>query len=410
MPAGQKYAMKIVTGHSKLEQSGAAVMEAAEKVEASLNCPPDLVICYYTDGYDADELRQTLASVWPDAALHGGSTCRGVVLPRGWTSRDERVLALFALSDPEGAYGAGSACLDSDAGYASATAVRMALEHAGRPGELPALIWLSTAPGEEEKVLEGLESAVGRNVPVLGGSTADNYLHGRWSQFSKDKACTNGVVVSVLFPTVELGYSYHNGYLPTTRTGTVTRGSGRILYSINGKPAAEVYNHWTGGLLKDTMLQGGNILDKTSLFPLGRLHAWLENVPLYILFHPERVNEDKSLSLFASIREGETVALMRGNKESLVRRAGRVAESALAGLDEPPAEIKGGLVMFCAGSMLAIHQDIHDVYRSLGRVFGDAPYLCGFTFGEQGRLIDGSNQHGNLMISVVVFSDQEAVF
>ncbi|EGR1019347.1 histidine kinase, partial [Vibrio cholerae] len=58
---------------------------------------------------------------------------------------------------------------------------------------------------------------------------------------------------------------------------------------------------------------------------------------------------------------------------------------------------------FCAGSMLRLGQDIHKVQQKIMEQLNGCAFICPFTFGEQGRFINGENAHGNLMISSVVF-------
>ncbi|MBK7285285.1 MAG: hypothetical protein IPI83_14040, partial [Sphingomonadales bacterium] len=55
-----------------------------------------------------------------------------------------------------------------------------ALTDSGRPEELPGIVWLNAAPGREEEVLKGIVDILGPNVPVLGGSAADNRVAGNW--------------------------------------------------------------------------------------------------------------------------------------------------------------------------------------------------------------------------------------
>jgi len=96
--------------------------------------------------------------------------------------------------------------------------------------------------------------------------------------------------------------------------------------------------------------------------------------------------------------------LMRGTSEALRTRAGRVAADALALARLRPNEAAGALVIFCAGCMLTIRDELDDVVASLREVLDGVPFLGCFTFGEQGCFVGGENCHGNLMISVTVFA------
>lgn len=402
--------MQIATGWSTRVATKEALEEAVSGIRGAMEEPPDFVVCQFTEQHAAQDVVRFLSQQWPHSALHGATTCRALLTPEGCVHEDNRVVGLWALRDPEGAFGTGGAELDNAPREAAAAATRTALDHAGRPGELPSLVWISTAPGNEEEVLAGIEDEVGDNVPILGGSTADNNVLGQWAQVTASKWMSNGVVVSVLFTSVEIGYAYHNGYVPQEVGGVATSSSGRVVHTIDGRPAATVYNEWTDGRLDAALAENIPVLEATAFWPLGRVRGWLNNIPLYVLAHPENVEADGGLRLFAAVQQGEPLVLMSGNRDSLVRRAGRVAESALESLETRPTTMAGALITFCGGSMLAIEDDVDQVARSIHAVLGPSPYLGGFTFGEQGRLVGGGNYHGNLMISVIIFSDQDAVF
>ena len=95
--------------------------------------------------------------------------------------------------------------------------------------------------------------------------------------------------------------------------------------------------------------------------------------------------------------------LMEGTEDNLVHRAPRVAENALEMARLDKQHISGALVIYCAGCMLTVQERMTEVADGLREALGGKPFLGTFTFGEQGCFIGGSNHHGNLMISVVVF-------
>lgn len=327
-------------------------------------------------------------------------------------------LALFGLFDPEGSYGVGAAIIDDEPGAAAQRAINAALEQANCPGEIPAMVWMMAAPGCEEALISGIAEVLGDDVPVAGGSSADNTVSGEWKQFANDKIYDNAVVVAALFPSTEVMFAFHSGYEPTDVKGIVTRAGGyeateqkgvatkvegRILLEIDGQPAAGVYNNWSKGLISDALAGGGNILAQTTLHPLGRIAGHIGNVPYYQLSHPDAVTENGALTLFSDIAVGDEVVLMQGTIESLVSRAGRVASSALETYSATPDDVAGALVIYCAGCMLTVKDRLNEVVESLRTALPNTPFLGAYTFGEQGCFLGGENRHGNLMISVLLF-------
>ena len=333
--------------------------------------------------------------------LHGATSCLGAMTMDGATDG----ATAFAVVDPQGAYGTALVEAKSDMRSASADAALRALIAADRLGEIPDLVWVSATPGAEEDVLAGIEDVVGEDVPIIGGSAADNSVAGDWFVFDAVQSATSGVVVSVLFPSVPISFAYQNGYSPTDNAGTVTKIDGRKLIEIDHKPAMDVYSEWTGGAVrnsKDTP-EGAAILSDSTMWPLGREIGEPGDIPFHLLAHPAVAHVDGSMDLFASVDEGERVILMHGTRKGLVERAGRVSDLRVRQRDDLSKQPLGALMIYCGGCMLSVREQLGEVVGGVNDALGGAPFLGAFTFGEQGNLIRGGNRHGNLMISCIVF-------
>ena len=397
--------MNVATSFSLESEPAAAVAAACARLQEALGGAPHWVLAQAAVGHDAEALRAALAQHLSGVAVHGGSSCLGVMTQAGMHSDGSVGLGLLGIRDAEGGFGTGAAASGGDARAAAREAVSRAIEAAGRPGETPALIWLSSAPGSEEAVLEGIADVVGRGVPVVGGSTADSTVEGLWFQLTAEAVFHDAVVVSALFPSTRMVSALQSGYAPTSKRGRVTRALGRTIFEIDGAPAAAQYSAWTGGSLEEVIAAGGgNILARTTLAPLGRQVGEAGGVPCYLLAHPDSVTASGALTLFADVAEGEEVVLMVGSTEGLVARAGRVARDVLADGDLGPEGAAGALVVFCAGCMLAVRERMPEVVAGLNAALSGAPFLGCFTFGEQGSFVGGESCHGNLMISVTALA------
>ncbi len=382
-----------------------AVEDAYEEVRKQLEGPADLYLMYSSIAYDSERLNAKLSALVGETPIHGGTSCKGVMSHQGVAVEEGRGLGLAGLRASDGAFGVGSASIDGEPKRAAGQALQDALGDSGRVGEVPRMIWLTGEPGHEERFIEGLEELVGSNVPIMGGSAADNEVAGQWHQFANGEVLSNSLVVTVLFSSTPIGFSFHSGYEPTDRRGTITRADGRVLQKIDGEPAAELYNEWTGGTLSGELQGGGSVLEETTLHPLGRKVGEVEGTPYYKLSHPEQVTEDGALTLFTEVEEGEELVCMTGTIDSLTSRAGRVAEAAQEMPFGADHELTGALVTYCGGCMLTVEDRLDEVAAGLDEELGGAPYLGMFTFGEQGCFLGTENQHANLMISVVTFYD-----
>ena len=367
---------------------------------------PDFLLVAYTVHHQPEDLRRALAEQFPETVVLGGSSCRGVATDEGLFGFGEAALGTLAIHDKDGDFGA--AVVEFSDGMtvqeSVAFAVKRAQETAGRPGEVPDLVWVQSSPGKEELVIAGLRRVLGRSVLIAGGSAADEAVAGDWSLFDRAVVRQTAVGIALLYTDSDVTHRFQSGYLPTKYSGTVTRASGRILAEIDGQPAAKVYDAWTDGTISAALSDPSKIiLADTSWHPLGKPTVRLSpgddlSVDYFCLVHPERVGQNGELHLYADIDVGTQITLMKSGPSELIERTADVVRSSVP--ENPPA---GALMVFCAGCMLALGDDIQLAAAESRSAFGEAPFMTIFTFGEQGSQVNGVQQHGNLMVSATVF-------
>lgn len=372
--------------------------------------PPSLVLFSVTVAYDVPKFYNLIKQKMGDIPFQGGTTCGGVLTQEGFISADGRAMASFAILDEDSDFGVSLVEKTADSRADGINSVQQAIDDAGRTGELPSAIWLIPSPGEEEEILEGIKEEIGGDIPLIGGSSADNTIEGNWYQFSHDNITQNGIAMVAIFRDDHLlTASFHSGYDVSKHKGVITsQSSERIIEQIDGKPAAEVYNEWTQGAIKNELENGGHILSASNLFPIGRLVGNISGVEYYRLSHPETVTESKGLSLFTNIEEGQEIICMQGTVENLTARAGNVVRACLERDNIKTEEIEGALIIFCAGCMMTVGDQIDEACKNIKSALGEGtPFWGMFTFGEQGSLAGGENCHGNLMIACCVFTNRE---
>ena len=396
--------MDIRTAQSRETEAAAAATDLAALLGIAERGAPDFLALHFAVGLDADRLRAAAATAIPTRAMHGGTSCLGV-MGQGGVDIGGAGIGAFAIWDKGGSYGTASADLGRDAEAAARGVAKKALARAGRPGEMPDMVWLTVAPGREEQVLAGIRAVVGPETLIVGGSSADNDVSGQWAQFGPDHVRRDGVVVSVLFPSRPLASVYQSGYAPTGASGLVTAVEGRRLMSIDGRPAASVLNEWSGGAVPMAGDAPLSILADATLWPLGRVTRHVAGVPFHLLAHPATAHPDGSVDLFADLQLGDRLWQMKGTADSLVARAGRVAALARETVGGP---VSGALVVYCGGCMLAVRDRMDEVAGGIVAALGDVPWLGVFTFGEQGVPAGDGALHGNLMISCSVLAGDDA--
>lgn len=330
------------------------------------------------------------------------SSCQGAMSHLG-NDMGASFVHVMSVANTQGAIGIASCDIgEGDVTEKAESTIVSAMQRANRLGQMPNLVWIVQAPGQEEKVLKGVQAILGNSVPIFGGSSADDAIEGKWVQFDGEQLYSIGLVIAALYTEKPISCYFSSGYTFTQQKAEVTAVDGRVLYTLDNKPAGEVYNQWLQ-MCGEAPLQPGSILSDSTYFPFGR-DMGSKSEPIPLLSHPSKLNEDNSLELFATVQKGEILTLMHGERHNLISRAAEVTEVVLRTHElNYESQAKGLLLVFCGGCMLAVKDQLDQIHQSILSKAQGLPFLVAFTFGEQGCFPDGKSRHGNLMISATVF-------
>ncbi len=390
-----------------------AVEEAVSSVKTELGEEsPDFAVLFSTAGYDSDKVLSEVRRLLPDVQIYGGTSCLAVQTKDGFHTGEKGSLALLAVATENISFGVGGASIDdfSSAREAGTAAIQAAIDAAGEKG-VPKLVLITGSVGHEEELLAGIEEVIGSEVPVLGGSAGDNDITGEWQQFANGNVYSNGISLTAIYTDLCIGWAFEAGYRRSENRGTITGAEGRIIYEIDNRPAAVVYNDWTGGtVVAEELETGGSVLSKTTFYPLAKVIK-KEEKEHTLSIHPLSINAtDHSLEVFANVEEGDEVMLMHGDWELILNRALTTPTKALESEALSKEDVSFGIYTFCAGTMLAVPEEERPKMPVLVKTaIGDAPFIGTFTFGEQGHIPSIGNVHGNLVNSmiVIVFTEKE---
>lgn len=162
--------MRTASSWATDSDTPAAVTAAYEALVSRLGGAPSDLVVHASVQHAASDVAAALRASAPGVPVHGGTSCLGVMTEEGFHSEGGTGLGMFGVLDPGGAYGVAAAEDDGDPGAAAASAAGAAIEAAGRAGEAPSMLWITGAPGHEERILTALASVVGPNVPVAGAA------------------------------------------------------------------------------------------------------------------------------------------------------------------------------------------------------------------------------------------------
>jgi hypothetical protein len=415
--------IKCGNGYSTIKNTSDALIDALQTCINQLNGGKiSFVFLNFRPSDDRNVVAMVMEKILPGVPFVGGTTCLGSLSSTGFQSDS---IGMFAVSDEKDSMYVTSQVemTDEISGYDAAvrcaellkTRTKEEMKSTPTAPKTPGVIWMISAPGCEEEQMKGIKKVYGDDVRIIGGSSADNTVEGMWFQVSSSdvRATGNGIVLAALHSSVEIGNAFFSGYSATSFNGRITEGSGRLIKKIDGQNAADVYDKWVGGALKEGLTKDKrlNVLGKTTLYPIG-IQAGESGVvevgdPYYKILHPSHINDDGSIELFANIEEGQVIHCMAGTPKNLQTRIAHTVKHIMDDYDLQRSQIVGAMTIFCGGCTLAIgEKNMNIPADKLSNVLGGVPLMGCHTFGEQGQFPDGTSQHGNLMFSVMVFSNR----
>jgi hypothetical protein len=210
---------------------------------------------------------------------------------------------------------------------------------------------------------------------------------------------SQGISLCIIWSSIMVQSLFYCGYKPASIDmadgkkviGTIPKAENRKIIGPEGQSSALLYNKWTGNLLEDYIMKSGNILAASTLFPLGRFVGYnIDENPCYQILHPASITDKQEITLFADVNEGDRIELMRGTEENLVNEISAVCRRNMLNAGITPADVKGVLIVYCAGCLMASKSHIDRVIKRMNNVLGNVPFIGTFNFGEQVDIQRGS--------------------
>jgi hypothetical protein len=227
----------------------------------------------------------------------------------------------------------------------------------------------------------GLNSAIGPGPLIVGGMASDAREYSE-ALVGADCAPRSGLTAAIGFygDAIQFAHGIANGWDAFGPRRHITRSAGNVLYSLDDKPAIELYQRYLG----DEISAGASASWGGVIFPLTISPP--EHPERTIARAPLAVGEGLASMTFAGhMPEGWTARLMRGNVDRLITAASDAAR--LACLEQPQA-VAGdslALIVSCAGRNQVMGQRTEEELEVVGVELGSHIKRIGFySYGEIG--------------------------
>jgi hypothetical protein len=242
-----------------------------------------------------------------------------------------------------------------------------------------------------EHIVNGVISAMGRQVPLFGGLAGDDLKFIDTFGFDGSRVISNGVV-ALIFDCNVIGLRgvAFSGWKGIGTSKTVTRADGNIVYEIDHEPALDIYKKYTN--LNDDAIDAPTVVIE---YPLVVNRTDGSSVLRAVIV----INPDKSLVYAGSVPEGAKVRFGMAPGIEIVDQA-----------IEQMSEFKGqipkldAMVLFsCKARQYALGPLVEDEISGIRKLW-DVPMVGFFTYGEIGPVLHGGcDFHNDTLVPVLIY-------
>jgi hypothetical protein len=270
----------------------------------------------------------------------------------------------------------------------------------------PAFILFTTLLTSDGRLLDGegmvkfIENLAGPDISMFGGMAGDDLsFSGTWV-FTQDKSTDYGMAALVLNEEkIELNGIAFSGWKPMGVSRIVTKSEGNLIYSIDNRPALEMYLHFLGEEISSSD-------DQIAFFDRIGVHY-----PFQIereTREPKMCNpigydkEKQALICESDVPQGSSLRFSTPPDfdiiETVVNKANKLKT-------ERNAEADALLIFSCAGRLSALGPMAHEENEGLQNVW-NIPMAGFYTYGEYGKGLNGKHEFHSTTCSWVALKER----
>lgn len=296
--------MKISIGHSEDIDTKDAIKEILAHCEKELNGSiPQAGILYSSIEHDFQILLDEIMATYPDIELIGGSTDGELSSKLGF-AEDSITLMLFHSDE-----------IDIKAGFVDDVSENMEEKIEKAINETKSklkkhlkfcIINAVSFPFSAVVILKHFQKYLGKDFPIFGGTTADQWKMKKTFQFFKNQVRSNAITFLIFSGPIFFGSGIGCGWTPIGNPGKITKVENNIVYEIDNKPALDFFYHYLGKSFNNLVA-----------YPLAVFET--ENSEEFYLRAPTVENREVGSLIFAGdIPKNSTIQITHTTRERIL--------------------------------------------------------------------------------------------
>jgi hypothetical protein len=344
--------------------------------EALVHDDPRLLVVFSSPSHDLSALLREIGGRAGDVPLIGCTTA-GEIATAG--PRDASVVVTALGGDGFAVETAVATEASRDLRAAGALVARCLPAREDVPHKVLLLLSDGLA-GDQQEIVRGAYGVLGAGVPLVGGCAGDDLKMTRTFQLHGDRVLTDSVVAAGIASDAPLGIGVRHGWRRVGEPMLVTASAGNRVYTLDDRPALDVYLEHLG-------LDEPDDDDQEALARLALTHPLGLGRPSgeeQVRFIGGGDFAERSLACIAEVPQGALVWIMEGDARSVLEATNAAGGDALAALDgRPPL----GMIAFDCIARRGVLGDegIRTEIDQLAMIASGAPVAGFYTYGEIAR-------------------------
>ncbi|MGB1241430.1 MAG: FIST signal transduction protein [Chitinophagales bacterium] len=282
-------------------------------------------------------------------------------------------------------------------GYAgSFEAGRTLATYSKKEFSTPAYISMLSLNINGESLVDGIYDVLKEDFSIFGGMAGDDATMVTTYTFTNGKSANNGLI-TVIIDTDKVAVKglAISGWEPLGGSNLITKAEGNVIYTINEKPALDMFKAFFGEY-HSVNDDDGTVAIATAQYPIQ-----IKRKDGYVLRAPLNANEeDGSLIMAGPIKEGEEFRFS-------IAPGFEIIEETIDGF-KTFKDINGdadALILFsCMARHLSLGPLVEQEIEGINDLW-DAPLAGFFTYGEIGSNIKGASYYYNETCSLVTLKE-----
>jgi len=259
------------------------------------------------------------------------------------------------------------------------------------------IVLLDGVKADGANVVNGFVDVLGYNFPIIGGAAGDDLNFEKTYQFCNWKVYTNSVVSVLVSSGLMSGFGVAHGLIPISRGFIVTKSEGNIVYTLDEKPAIEVYKDYIKGEEAQPLTKGKLYM----LPPLGIPTIEGE----YLLRQPFFLGKDGAIVFAGEVAQDAAVRIMKGEKGDFIDAAKKALKNALLCAGKPD-KVAAALIFECKGRHLVLGDEAQTELALIKEMLGENTPIIGLhTYGEVAPLRGTKALFHNFSLVIYVISN-----